>query len=1467
MGALLLLALAAPAFGQSTSFTYQGRLTDGGTPANGNYDFIFQLYDTIDQDNLIGHEVSSPAVPVSDGIFSVTLDFGANAFPGADRFLQIIVRRTGDAGIPTLLSPRQKLTSTPYAIRSLSAVSADNAVNATQLGGTTADQFVLTGDARLSDARPPAAGSGNYIQNSTAAQPSSDFNITGTGRAKNFDANQYSLFGARVLSNAGTSNLFAGEGAGEANNLGNRDAFFGYHAGLSNTIGDWNSFFGNSAGQTNKDGRSNDFFGDSAGLFNSNGSYNSIFGSQAGTQNTTGSNNTFIGNYAGQTNTTGNGNTTIGFSSNVLSSNLANATAIGANARVDASNSLVLGSINGVNFATADTNVGIGTTTPRARLHVIGNSVIEGNLNVTGTINGNFSGTIQTANNALNLGGVSANQYVQTGDARLSDARPPIAGSANYIQNGTTPQPATNFNVSGTGQAATFDAATQFNLAGTRVLSNAGTNNFFAGQGAGQANASGFGNSFFGSNAGAANDAGNSNAFFGNSAGAVNTSGSFNAFFGSGSGRANVDGTANSFFGYTSGRQNASGANNSFFGNAAGFGNTNGINNSFFGWSSGKSNTLGQQNTFVGALAGQSNLTGGNNTLIGYGADVAAPDNSNATAIGAQAFVAQANSLVLGAINGVNGANFDTNVGIGTTAPSTRLHVVGDGLFTGNLTVNGNLNGNFSLTTVNAVTQYNLAGVRVLSNTGTKNFFAGQGTGNALTTGSANAFFGANAGALNNSGSQNSFFGSEAGNQNSTGAGNSFFGAQAGKSNTAGLRNSFFGGNAGLNNTGGGDNAYFGVNTGLTNSTGSFNAMFGNSAGQNNTTSFNSFFGSGAGQGTTTGDSNTFFGQNTGNSNSSGAKNAFFGTQAGAFSNGSNNAFFGTIAGVHNQTGSSNTALGDSADLGSGGLTNATAVGSRALVTASNALVLGSIVGFNGCSVANNCSDTNVGIGTTSPNTRLHVVSSQNPALNLETTSDSFAETQYTAGNYIWRTGVGGANVINGAANKYYIYDINAGQFRMAIDTTGNLGIGTTGPTSKLHVVGDGLFTGNLTVNGTINGNFTGNFIQNTTTQQASSNFNISGNGFVGGSVGVGTTSTQFKLNVVGANTGLRVQAQNAGGSVASFGENGAFLIDASAGPGLSTPGGRFIVQENGNVGIGTNTPSDGLEVVGQGTAIRATDGAVSTRLFSSATASKGYVGTSGSNSFVLRTADVDRVTIDTNGNVGIGTDTPEQNLQVTGQILSTGALAGFKFRDPDSSQDWTWHASLNSVDTTARLSFNGSDYLTVSSASSQAQNTVVATPGSISVDNTADLHQILLRHLPVGGSTPICRDDGTLYLGNCSSSLRYKTNLAPFSSGLSFIRQLRPISFDWKSTGRRDIGFGAEDVAKINPLFVTYNEAGQVEGVKYDRFSTVFVNAFKEQQTQIDQQQDQIRKQQTEIDELKKLVCADHPNAEVCKQ
>src|SRR5204863_6487310 len=128
------------------------------------------------------------SVTVANGIFTVPLDFGAPAFSGADRFIEIGVRAAGSGVAYTVLSPRQQLTSAAYAIRAGSSTSADNATsaatatNATQLGGVAANQYVLTNDPRLLDARTPTAGSTNYIQNANSQQPA-NFNISGNGTA------------------------------------------------------------------------------------------------------------------------------------------------------------------------------------------------------------------------------------------------------------------------------------------------------------------------------------------------------------------------------------------------------------------------------------------------------------------------------------------------------------------------------------------------------------------------------------------------------------------------------------------------------------------------------------------------------------------------------------------------------------------------------------------------------------------------------------------------------------------------------------------------------------------------------------------------------------------------------------------------------------------------------------------------------------------------------------------------------------------------------------------------------------------------------------------------------------------------------------------------------------------------------------------------------------------------------------
>ena len=100
-----------------TAFMYQGRLIDANQAADGLYDFQFKLFDSESDGNQLGADVNEPEVKVFDGYFTVELDFGS-VFDGNERWLQIGVRPRNpeDPNVYTALSPRQKVTQTPYAI-------------------------------------------------------------------------------------------------------------------------------------------------------------------------------------------------------------------------------------------------------------------------------------------------------------------------------------------------------------------------------------------------------------------------------------------------------------------------------------------------------------------------------------------------------------------------------------------------------------------------------------------------------------------------------------------------------------------------------------------------------------------------------------------------------------------------------------------------------------------------------------------------------------------------------------------------------------------------------------------------------------------------------------------------------------------------------------------------------------------------------------------------------------------------------------------------------------------------------------------------------------------------------------------------------------------------------------------------------------------------------------------------------
>ena len=127
----LLLCLSAHGNGLGTSFNWQGRLNDNGAPANGTYDFRFALCDAASDGNQIGTTLSKPATKVSGGLFTASLDFGADAFDGNARWLEVGVRTNGSSSSFVTLSPRHRLAPVPYALYASNAATAVTAVMAT----------------------------------------------------------------------------------------------------------------------------------------------------------------------------------------------------------------------------------------------------------------------------------------------------------------------------------------------------------------------------------------------------------------------------------------------------------------------------------------------------------------------------------------------------------------------------------------------------------------------------------------------------------------------------------------------------------------------------------------------------------------------------------------------------------------------------------------------------------------------------------------------------------------------------------------------------------------------------------------------------------------------------------------------------------------------------------------------------------------------------------------------------------------------------------------------------------------------------------------------------------------------------------------------------------------------------------------------------------------------------------------
>ena len=285
---------------QGTAFTYQGRLNDGAVPANGLYDLQFSAFTAITAGTLVAGPTNYSAVPVTNGLFTVTIDFGPGIFTGPARWLEIATRTNGAASFSPPLTPRQSVTPSPYAIYAGSAGTASavssGAISAPQLntpGGPGSGQVLAFDGTSLVWTNPASAAAAWNLTGNAGTTPGVNFLGTTDNQALQVKANnkiaiQYSpgsslpnvvgglsAFRPTVIRSGVSGAVVAGGNApsGGVSGFGGGD----FHAVYDND-GAVGGGFGNKVGSDNADVTDAAFATVGGGVFNGAAAYAAVVG-------------------------------------------------------------------------------------------------------------------------------------------------------------------------------------------------------------------------------------------------------------------------------------------------------------------------------------------------------------------------------------------------------------------------------------------------------------------------------------------------------------------------------------------------------------------------------------------------------------------------------------------------------------------------------------------------------------------------------------------------------------------------------------------------------------------------------------------------------------------------------------------------------------------------------------------------------------------------------------------------------------------------------------------------------------------------------------------------------------------------------------------------------------------------------------------------------------------------------------
>lgn len=280
---LILVLVTGLAFSQTVQtndamgygFTYQGTLSSGGEPYTGTCDLRFTLFDAHSGDNQICSPEAMADVGVTNGLFTVLLDFGGNCFDGSMRWMQIAVRCPSGSGTYTTLSPRQQLTPAPYALALPGLYTQQHPVSPNLIGGH--NENIVGAD--IHGATIGGGGNANEPNIVSASY------TTVSGGVWNKAEKWISTIGG------GSGNMTSGEAATVSG------GYLNTGEGGGSTVGGGNHNYAGGGSSTIGGGTFNSTSGDNAtiggGLFNAaSGNFTSVGG---GDSNTASGNNSTVG--------------------------------------------------------------------------------------------------------------------------------------------------------------------------------------------------------------------------------------------------------------------------------------------------------------------------------------------------------------------------------------------------------------------------------------------------------------------------------------------------------------------------------------------------------------------------------------------------------------------------------------------------------------------------------------------------------------------------------------------------------------------------------------------------------------------------------------------------------------------------------------------------------------------------------------------------------------------------------------------------------------------------------------------------------------------------------------------------------------------------------------------------------------------------------------------------------------------